>query len=128
VESAGQLTAPPGNNPSRLALRHVIEQREAVVEFSPTSQSDGPNPEAITDDELSALALAADPLAPLAPDALPWDQALAQRGLLPDWYMPRPTAGGRRTATRVVVFTLVAGFLIIGAFGLCITSGFLSLA
>jgi hypothetical protein len=82
----------------------------------------------ISDDELTALALAADPRAPLDPDAVPWRESAWQRGLLPDWYMPRPMAAGRGRGTRIVVYTVVAGFLVIGAFGLCITSGFLSLA
>jgi len=42
--------------------------------------------------------------------------------------MPRPIATGRGRGTRIVICAVVAGFLVIGAFGLCITSGFLSLA
>jgi hypothetical protein len=82
---------------------------------------------AISDEELTALALAADRDAPLAPDALPWRASVSQLALLPDWYMPRPSATGRGRGTRIVIFTVVAGFLVIGAFGMCITSGFLSL-
>jgi len=48
-------------------------------------------------------------------------------GLLPDWYMPRPIAAGRGRGTRIVIVGVVAGFLVIGAFGMCVTSGFLSL-
>ena len=84
--------------------------------------------ERVSDEELTALALAADPKAPLNPDAVPWRAGMLQKGLLPDWYMPRPIATGRGRGTRVVIFAVVAGFLVIGAFGLCITSGFLSLA
>ena len=80
-----------------------------------------------TDEELTVLAMAADPYAPLEPDAAPWDGAvLHQPGLLPDWYMPTPAAR-RGPLPRVLVITLVAGFLMINAFGLCITSGFISL-
>jgi hypothetical protein len=82
----------------------------------------------LSDEELTALALAADPRVPLDPDAVPWRAGMSQRGLLPDWYMPRPIALSRGRGTRVVIFAVVAGFLLIGAFGLCITSGFLSLA
>ncbi len=79
-----------------------------------------------TDEELTALALAADPRAPLDPAAIAWDGAvLHQRGLLPDWYMPTPVAR-RGLLPRAVVIALVAGFLMINAFGLCITSGFIS--
>jgi hypothetical protein len=42
--------------------------------------------------------------------------------------MPRAIATGRGRGTRIVIYAVVAGFLVIGAFGLCITSGFLSLA
>jgi hypothetical protein len=77
-----------------------------------------------TDDELTALALAADPDAPLAADAIALplypDEPF---GALPAWYMPpamaRVTGGWRRVA----VFAIIAGFLVIDAFGLCITYG-----
>ncbi len=49
-------------------------------------------------------------------------------GLLPNWYMPIPSYQLRGRLSRAVVITLIAGFLVIDAFGLCITSGFLSLA
>ncbi|HEV3266828.1 MAG TPA: hypothetical protein VGZ68_00320 [Acidimicrobiales bacterium] len=81
------------------------------------------------DDELSHLAMAADCDAPIDDNAVPWLWGFGfERNLLPDWYMPRPVASGRGKGTKIVVGTLVAGLLIIGAFGLCITSGFLSLA
>jgi hypothetical protein len=83
----------------------------------------------VSDEELTALALAADPRAPLSRDAVPWyGVATFPRGLLPDWYMPRPTATRRGGATKVVIATIIVGILVIDAFGLCITSGFLSLA
>lgn len=84
-------------------------------------------PVRFSDDELEALALAADPNAPLAPDAVAWT---FPHGLnpLPEWYMPVATASGRGRGTRLVVAALVVGFLVIGAFGLCITSGFIQFA
>jgi hypothetical protein len=83
----------------------------------------------ITDEELTRLAIAADGAAPIDDNAEPWHWGTGfQRNLLPDWYMPRATATGRGKGTKVVVGTLVAGLLIIGALGVCITSGFLSLA
>lgn len=83
--------------------------------------------ESFSDEELAALALAADPSAPLGPDAVPWNFGLGLNPL-PEWYMPRPMARGRGRGTRIVVASLVVGFLVIGAFGLCITSGFLQFA
>ena len=83
----------------------------------------------ITDDELEALALAADPNPVLAPDALPWtgpDDATPQ--LLPDWYMPKPFTRSRSSWPALVAAVVIVGFLVIDACGLCITSGFLSLA
>ncbi|MFI5035643.1 MAG: hypothetical protein ACHQFZ_05505 [Acidimicrobiales bacterium] len=82
-----------------------------------------------TDDELAELALAADTGVPLARDAVPWRPGRQSvRGLLPDWYMPAPTALGRRRGTSIVIAVVVVGFLVIDACGLCITSGFLSWA
>ncbi|HQT98916.1 MAG TPA: hypothetical protein PLG60_00270 [Acidimicrobiales bacterium] len=86
---------------------------------------------AISDDELSALALAADPSAPIDTTAPPWRGAWASGPLLiPEWYMPRPTSSSsrRRRGALIAIGLVLAGLLIIDAFGLCITSGFLSLA
>jgi hypothetical protein len=83
----------------------------------------------ISDDELTALALAADPNDPLDANAVPWSGiGVEPPGLLPNWYMPVPSYQLRGRFSRAVVITLIAGFLVIDAFGLCITSGFLSLA
>lgn len=82
-----------------------------------------------TNEELTALALAADPAAPLTEDAVPISVHLAQFGpSLPLWYMP-PTMsrGGRRWKTPFVI-AIVSAFLIIDALGLCNTYGILSLA
>lgn len=82
-----------------------------------------------SDDELTSLALAADPIVALNDDAVAWSGvAYEPPGLLPNWYMPVPSYRLRGRMSRVVVITLIAGFLVIDAFGLCITSGFLSLA
>lgn len=84
---------------------------------------------AVSDEELTALALAADPHEPLAPDAVAWSGAwTVDAGPLPDWYMPRATAAHRGRGVAVVIVLVIVGFLVIDAFGLCITSGFLSLA
>jgi hypothetical protein len=84
-------------------------------------------PDSISDEELTSLALAADPNAPVELDAVPWNFGFGSNPL-PEWYMPRPMARGRGRGTRIVVASLVVGFLIIGAFGLCITSGFIQFA
>ena len=82
-----------------------------------------------SDEELSALALAADPITALSEDAVAWSAVVTEPpGLLPNWYMPVPSYQLRGRLSRAVVITLIAGFLVIDAFGLCITSGFLSLA
>jgi hypothetical protein len=100
----------------------VTQARQSPVEGSRT-------PEYFSDEELTDLAMAADDGAPIDANAVPWNWGFGfDRSLLPDWYMPRPIAAGRGKGTKIVVGTLVAGLLIIGAFGLCITSGFLSLA
>lgn len=83
----------------------------------------------VSDDELTALAMAADPAAPLDANAMAWlGVADGVARLLPEWYMPRPIAARRGRATQIVVVSLVAGFLMINALGLCVTSGFISLA
>ena len=91
-----------------------------------------------TDEELTELALAADPDRPLDPDAIPIGQYLAQEplgqylaagaGLLPSWYMAAVTAraGANRWRT-IIILAVVAAFVTIEAFGLCSTYGPLSL-
>jgi hypothetical protein len=82
-----------------------------------------------TDEELTALALAADPDAPIAEGAVPIGIHLAQLGsALPLWYMP-PAASrsGRRWKVPFVV-AVVSAFLLIDLMGLCNTYGILSWA
>ena len=96
-------------------------------EGTPEHTHDLADPDAISDEELAALALAADPNAALDPGAQPWDGAvLHQHGLLPDWYMPTPAAARLGRLPRALVISLIVGFLMINAAGLCITSGFIS--
>lgn len=79
----------------------------------------------IADDELSALALAADPDTPVGDDAVcMWELTGSDpRGLLPAWYMPAPVVGGLRGWRRRVIFAVIISFLVITAFGLCNTYG-----
>jgi hypothetical protein len=91
--------------------------------------SEGAERFAITDDELEAMALAADPTAGLTPDAVPWTSPDdASPALLPEWYMPRPMTRTRASWPIAIAALVIVGFLVIDAFGLCITSGFLSWA
>jgi hypothetical protein len=83
----------------------------------------------ITDEELTALALAADPDGPLDKDAVPLSVYLGQiPALLPGWYMPPAMAtSGSRWRTPVIL-AIVFAFLIIEAYGLCSTYGQVVLA
>ncbi len=80
----------------------------------------------ITDEELAALALAADPDTPVAPDAVPFAELTGARadGPLPEWYMPAAPGGRLLTGWRRLPPVLVVGSLLaINACGLCITYG-----
>ncbi len=87
----------------------------------------------VSDDELTAIALAADPDAPIDEAAIPLDQYLQDEcddPLLPEWYMPAPMHGGRRLRgwrRRVAILVIVA-FVLIDAYGLCSTYGSIVLA
>jgi hypothetical protein len=82
--------------------------------------------EALSDEELAELALAADPEAPLPDDAEPFDPTGGDgEGLLPSWYMPAPVGGvaAQPGWRRRVGILVVATFLAINAAGLCSTYG-----
>jgi hypothetical protein len=80
--------------------------------------------EPFTDDELTALALAATRDEPLEPDAVPMDLYLANApGALPEWYMAPVRARCRGRLRRTVVLAVVGSFVVIEAFGLCSTYG-----
>jgi hypothetical protein len=82
------------------------------------------DPEAFTDEELTALALAADPDAPLDDTAIPFsDSASSSLGLLPSWYMPAIALGTAQRYWKIVVVVLVAALFAIEAAGLCSTYG-----
>lgn len=77
----------------------------------------------ITDEELTALALAADPDAPVPDDAVPFgDNDPASFPLLPQWYMPAP--GIRRSRGRAaVMFVFAISLVVINIGGFCVTYG-----
>ena len=81
----------------------------------------------LTLDELTELALAGDPDAPLAEDAVPITDHHAD-GPLPAWYMPAATARSRGRTGVALTIVIVAALLLIVASGLCITYGQLTVA
>ena len=77
----------------------------------------------ISDDELAALALAANPDQQIDDDAVPLDLN-EPRGLLPVWYMPAPTSTPHGAARRWVLGWLVLSLVAVNGAGLCVTYGF----
>ncbi len=76
----------------------------------------------ISDDELTAEALAADPEQAIDDDAVPFggDGGFS---LLPEWYMP-PSGRPRHARIAAAIVLLIVGSLLLAeAFGLCLTSG-----
>ena len=82
----------------------------------------------LTDEDLTALALAADVEQPVAHDAIPLDAYLRRAGPapLPEWYMPIAVRLGPSRGRRMVVLIVVAAFLALNAAGLCSTYGALT--
>ena len=80
----------------------------------------------ISDEELTALALAADPDAPLDDDAVPLGSYLMEYPeLLPSWYMPAPGGFTRTRKRRAVVLLIIAALAAVNGCGLCVTNGHL---
>jgi hypothetical protein len=119
------------------------------------SETESWESEALTDDELTDLALAADPDIALADDAVSlWDLMGSGGGSgghgddggdggggggggqggdpkLPEWYMPAPMAGARPVRQRWhrgLALLIIVSFLVIDGLGLCITYGQLVVA
>jgi hypothetical protein len=83
----------------------------------------------VDDDELAALAMAADPDEPIGPDAVAISfGADSATGLLPAWYMPAATSSVRGPVRRGLVAGLVVALLVINGAGLCVTYGFPEIA
>jgi hypothetical protein len=79
----------------------------------------------ISDDELTALALAADPDAPIGDDAVPVGSLQAEGDpLLPSWYMPVSASRARKDWRAVVAIAIAVGLVLINAFAICVTYGF----
>jgi hypothetical protein len=82
----------------------------------------------ISDEELTALALAADPDAPLDDDAVPLASYLMEYPeLLPSWYMPAPGGFTRTRKRRAVVLLIIASLAAVNGCGLCVTNGHLEI-
>jgi len=78
----------------------------------------------ISDAELEAEALAADPDVPLGSDAVClWS---GPPGPLPDWYMPAAISGSASRWRRTVAVLIIVAFVLIYAYGLCSTYGWVS--
>jgi hypothetical protein len=85
--------------------------------------------ELVSDEELEAMALAADPSAPLPDDAISYEHVVGSGlELLPDWYMGHATRVHASRWRRPVILALVVAFLSIDAAGLCSTYGWISWA
>ena len=113
---------------------HPSEERpeptgDGLPVTKPSLPGDPSYGEQLTEAELTALALAADPNAPLSDDAIPLSMHLAQfAGALPGWYMP-PAMARNGSKWRVpVIGAIVAAFVLIEGLGLCNTYGILSFA
>ncbi len=109
----------------------LVGQAFATTDASSTDPGTGPVlvEGGITDEELTALALSADPGQPIDPAARP-DPAIRDHGPLPLTYMPPSMsgAGTRTTVTTIVALLLVTAFVVITALGFCMTYGALSFA
>jgi hypothetical protein len=82
----------------------------------------------ISDEELTALALAADPDAVVDADAVPFgDDGDDPVGLLPAWYMPQPRQRAGRSR-RVVFAVFIGALILVNGVGLCVTYGLPELA
>jgi hypothetical protein len=79
--------------------------------------------ESITDDELAEQAMAADPDAPIADDAVPFGAADRTGALLPEWYMPAPGPVRRTRSRAAMVAVIIASLIIVNGAGLCVTYG-----
>jgi hypothetical protein len=78
----------------------------------------------LSDEELTALALAADPDQPVDANAVPWDlYPQPSVGVLPRCYLPLVMAGASKGWRTPVVVAIIAALVVVDLFGLCITFG-----
>jgi hypothetical protein len=91
-----------------------------------TSTDRTADPVELSDEELSAVALAADPAPTLEDDAVSlWDLiGYDADRRLPAWYMPAPMGGHRVVGwRRRLILLIIVAFVVIDAYGLCNTYG-----
>jgi hypothetical protein len=78
----------------------------------------------ISDEELTALSLAADPNAPIDEGVEPFGAGLSSgTDLLPEWYMPVPNSNGHSHFRSIAVAAIVASLIVVNGAGLCVTYG-----
>ena len=107
------------------------KERDAVVAPASAVDRTAGSEQALSDEELAELAIAADPDAGVAADAIPLNELLESDtgspggDLLPGWYMPPPMGRSRRLQgwRRKTVFLIIASFILISAYGLCSAYG-----
>ena len=78
----------------------------------------------ISDEDLEAMALAADPDVVVDDDAVPFliDRP-AGPDLLPEWYMPVPQNTKRTPARMLGAATIIGALVLVNGAGLCVTYG-----
>jgi hypothetical protein len=104
----------------------MLDDRPDLDDLVDLDDLDDPSP--ISDDELTALALAADPDQAIDADAVPIAPTCDHAGLLPAWYMPVTARVTHKRWHKVLVIAAIIGFVAINAFGFCITYGLLEQA
>ena len=109
-----------------------MDKELEAVEKPPSGIDGGDGTEqAFTEEELAELALAADPDAGIAADAIPLDELVGpdtgspRSDLLPRWYMPSPMGGSGLLQgwRRRIALLIIVSFVLISAYGLCVTYG-----
>jgi hypothetical protein len=79
----------------------------------------------ISDEELTALAMAADQDVSPDLDAVPMRSLDAEGApLLPEWYMPATSNRARSDWRAAVAIAIAVGLVLINAFAICVTYGF----
>ena len=134
-----QLDAAPGGNEGaeffyRLVTKRLRKrQKGATMSYSAGPNSPGagsPTAVALTDeelDELGDLAMADDPDRPAGKDAIALSIYLGtQLMVLPQWYMPPAVSRISSRSRRALVVAIVVALVMIDAWGLCSTYGWVS--
>lgn len=84
--------------------------------------------EALIDDELTRLALAADPDTPVPADAVPFAAFVADLGDEDDDTAGPPARRRRPRWVKVLIVVVIVAFLVVDAYGLCSTYGIIETA